>query len=115
MMKVAQSKYPILTEVINEVNHSLGNRTLAPELEDLIKKKLKNNTKRPRNFPSYGKCYMEASQELELYSISTMQGVAARFVATETLPFLVKVIKSQHGRLINILNKQEAGIKKKKK
>merc|ERR1719491_789954 len=32
-----------------------------------------------------------------------MQGVAARFVACETLTFLLQVLKSQHGRLINIL------------
>ena len=40
---------------------------------------------------------------LQLYSPGTMQGVAARFVATETLTFLLQVLKSQHGRLINIL------------
>ena len=82
IMKIAQQKYPILTQVINEVNHSLGNRQLAPELEDLIKKKLKNSTKRPRRLPPYAKCYMEASEALQLSSPSTMQGVAARFVAT---------------------------------
>eukprot|EP00484_Ammonia_sp_Unknown_P007870 CAMPEP_0197080240 /NCGR_PEP_ID=MMETSP1384-20130603/214026_1 /TAXON_ID=29189 /ORGANISM="Ammonia sp." /LENGTH=1132 /DNA_ID=CAMNT_0042519123 /DNA_START=21 /DNA_END=3421 /DNA_ORIENTATION=- len=108
IMKVAQTKYPILTQVINEVNELLLNRKLAPELEDLIKKKFQNNTLRPRRLPHYAKCYMEASEALELSSAATMQGVAARFVATETLPFLVSVIKSQHGRLINILNKNQS-------
>ena len=40
---------------------------------------------------------MEGSEALELYHHSTMGGVAA----TETLPFLVSVIKSQHGRLLS--------------
>ncbi len=36
---------------------------------------------------------MEASDGLDLVSQSTMQGVAARFVATETLTFLVNMAR----------------------
>eukprot|EP01083_Nonionella_stella_P051868 137736_1 len=97
--RIAQKKYPILKRVINEVGASLRSRKLAPELEDL-------KTRRPRrlSLAPFAKCFMEASEALNLYSSRTMQGVAARFVATETLTFLVNVIKSQKERLINILS-----------
>ena len=109
IMAIAQKKYPMLTTVINTVNDELRERKLAPELEDLIKSKLGGHgrTQRPRRLPHYAKCYMQAFEALELYAAGTMQGVAARFVATETLTFLVNVIKSQHGRLINILGKKK--------
>eukprot|EP01084_Bolivina_argentea_P031102 57581_1 len=53
IMRIAQKKYPILTRVINEVNESLRARKLAPELEDLIRKKLNRNCnrRRPRRLP----------------------------------------------------------------
>ncbi|ETO04915.1 hypothetical protein RFI_32482, partial [Reticulomyxa filosa] len=81
-----QKKYPTLTKLMNMVNDQLLSRTLAPELDDLIKKKLNGSIRRPKKLPSYIKLLMEASEALDLETDATMQGVAYRFVATET-PF----------------------------
>jgi len=101
IMKVAKKKYPELTNTINTINDKLCSRQLAPELEDLIKKKFNSNCKRPPKLPHFAKCLLETNDMLGLNDKNTMQGIAARFVATETLKFLIDIIKSIHGRLIN--------------
>ena len=97
----AKKKYPTLTRVINDVNDRLISRQLGAELEDLIKEKFNSRVRIPPSFPDHAKCLMEASEALELNSDSTKKGVAARFVATETLTFLVEIVKHIHGRLLN--------------
>ncbi|ETO09714.1 hypothetical protein RFI_27663, partial [Reticulomyxa filosa] len=103
----SQKKYPVLTKIINMVNEQLLSRTLAPDLEDLIKKKFNGPVRRPKKLPAYAKLLMEASEGLDLETDSTMQGVAYRFVATETLTFLIEVIDTVRHRLFLNLSKNQ--------
>ena len=100
MFLAAEKKYPTLTRVMNDINQRLISQQLVPELQHSIEKKFDSHVEKPASLPQHVKCLMQANQALQLNSEYTKKGAAIRFVATETLTFLVDIVQSIHHRLL---------------